>query len=302
MTKPSRGTIAGRIYRDLQSLARRDRRPFDELLSLYTLEGFLDRLAGSPHVSNLVLKGGLLLAAYDARRPTRDADFAARTLPNQVPVITGVVKDIARITIDDGLRFDADSARGETTREDDLYRGVRVHLDCRLATAQTRLKVDVNVGDPISPSPQRIHVPRLLYPADTIDLLGYPLHMVHAEKIVTAIQRGTVNTRWRDFADIYLLCRSQPVDGRLLHDALTMVVGHRRAVLAPFADVLTGYTDVPGVQAKWAAWRRKQQLDDRLPEAFADVLEQVFAFADPAITSAAGNAQWRPQDLAWVAR
>ena len=227
-------------------------------------------------------------------------DFAARTLANQVPVITGVVKDIARITIDDGLRFDADSARGETTREDDLYSGVRVHLGCHLATAHTRLEIDVNVGDPISPAAQRVNVPRLLHPADTIDLLGYPLHMVHAEKIVTAIQRGTVNTRWRDFADIYLPCRSQPVDGRLLHDALTMVAGHRRAVLAPLADVLAGYADAPGVQAKWAAWRRKQQFDNRLPEAFADVLKKVLTFADPAITSAAGNAQWRPQNLAWL--
>jgi len=26
--------------------------------------------------------------------------------------------------------------------------------------------------------------------------------MVHAEKIVTAIQRGTANTRWRDFGDV----------------------------------------------------------------------------------------------------
>ena len=51
MTDPTRATVAGRIYRDLQSQARRDRRPFDKLLSLYTLEGFLDRLAGSPHVS-----------------------------------------------------------------------------------------------------------------------------------------------------------------------------------------------------------------------------------------------------------
>ena len=78
---------------------------------------------------------------------------AARTFANQVPVITGVVKGIAHITLDDGLRFDADSARGETTREDDRYSGVRVHLDCHLATAHIRLKVDVNVCDPVSPAP-----------------------------------------------------------------------------------------------------------------------------------------------------
>jgi hypothetical protein len=37
--------------------------------------------------------------------------------------------------------------------------------------------------------------------------------MVHAEKLVTAIDRGTTNTRWRDFADEYLL------SGRHIADA-----------------------------------------------------------------------------------
>lgn len=33
--------------------------------------------------------------------------------------------------------------------------------------------------------------------------------MVLAEKLVTAVQRGTANTRWRDFADVYLLTHTQ---------------------------------------------------------------------------------------------
>lgn len=299
MTQPSRATVAGCTYRDLQKQAGGDHRPFDELLALYTLEGFLDRLARSPHRSNLVLKGGLLLAAFDARRPTRDADFAARNLANDVPALTAVVADIARLTIDDGLAFDLKSARGETIRDGELYSGVRVSLDCRLATAQTRLKVDVNVGDPITPGPQEIKIPRLLDATDTIDLIGYPLHMVHAEKIVTAIQRGTVNTRWRDFADIVLLSHHQPVDGRALHDALVAVSGHRGVDLATLATTLAGYAEIGGVQAKWAAWRRKQLLDDRLPERFSEVLAQVFAFADPVIIGATVDATWRPAAFAW---
>ena len=126
--------------------------------------------------------------------------------------------------------------------------------------------------------------------------------MVLAEKLVTALQRGTVNTRWRDFADIYLLSHHQPVDANALHAALTAVANHRGAELAPLADALANYNQTPGVQAKWAAWRRGQQLDDRLPEAFADVLTQVFAFADPAITGAAADAIWRLDDLTWVHR
>lgn len=300
MTRPTRATVEGRAYLDLQRKARADRRPLDELLALYTMEGFLTRLSRSRHADNLVLKGGLLLAAYDARRPTRDADFAARQLANEVPVVTALIQEIARVEIDDGLAFDVDSTQGETIREFDQYSGIRVHLDCRLATAKTRLHVDLNVGDPITPEPQRIRLPRLLDANETIDLVGYPLPMIYAEKVVTAIQRGTVNTRWRDFADIYLLCRHLPANGAAVHHALEAVTRHRDVSLVPLADSLAGYADVSGVQGKWAAWRRKQRLDDRLPQPFADVLAQVYAFADPAITGAAAGSVWQPAELAWV--
>jgi len=41
------------------------------------LEGFSLRLAHSPDRNRLVLKGGVLLAAYHLRRPTADIDIAA---------------------------------------------------------------------------------------------------------------------------------------------------------------------------------------------------------------------------------
>lgn len=297
--RPSRDTRQGSVYLDLQRQAKRDTRPFDELLTLYTLEGFLARLAESRHAASLVLKGGLLLAAYDARRPTRDADFAGRQIRNDVDEVTRIVQEVAGIPVDDGLVFEVDSVRGEVIRDEDVYSGVRVHLDCRLSRAKTYLKVDVNVGDPITPAPEPVRVPRLLDATASIDLVGYPLPMVHAEKIVTALQRGTVNTRWRDFADVYLLSRQHPVHGGELVAALRAVAQHRGATRQSLTVALAGYTEIPGVQAKWAAWRRRQELDDRVPESFTEVLGHVAAFADPALTGEAADAVWRPNDLAW---
>jgi hypothetical protein len=82
-TRPTRATVAGRTYLDLQNLARRQRRPTDELHQLYALEGFLARLAVSPYADQLVLKGGVLLAAYDTRRPTRDVDLQGQRMSNK---------------------------------------------------------------------------------------------------------------------------------------------------------------------------------------------------------------------------
>jgi hypothetical protein len=103
-----------------------------------------------------------------------------------------------------------------------------------------------------------------------------------------AFTRGTVNTRWRDFADIYLLTRRHPVDGTDLCRSVREVARHRRVELRPLAEVLLGYGDIG--QQRWAAWRAKQQLSDRLPEQFHDVVTSTTGFADPAITrTAAGH-------------
>jgi hypothetical protein len=80
MNRPTRATVDGRAYLDLQNLARRQGRPTSELHQLYALEGFLARLARSSFVDHLILKGGALLAAYEIRRPTRDIDLEGRHL------------------------------------------------------------------------------------------------------------------------------------------------------------------------------------------------------------------------------
>ena len=82
MNRPTHATAGGRGYLALQAKARREGRPTDELLLLYVLERFLYRLAMSQHRHRLVLKGGMLLAAFDERRPTADVDVLARAVHN----------------------------------------------------------------------------------------------------------------------------------------------------------------------------------------------------------------------------
>jgi hypothetical protein len=153
------------------------------LHKLFALEGFLARLASSPHAAQLVLKGGLLLAAYGECRPTRDVDMQARAVPGERDQVLHLVRDIAATPVDDGLVFDTDAATAEIIRDDDEYSGVRVTLISTLASSKLSLHVDVNIGDPISPAPRVVELPRLL--GGTITLAGYPLPMVCAEKIIT---------------------------------------------------------------------------------------------------------------------
>jgi hypothetical protein len=99
------------------------------------LECFIDRLARSPFAENFVLKGGMLLAALGARRPTRDIDLFARAISNEMAEVLRVAQEIAQIAVDDSLVFDAQSATAEAIRENDDYSGVRVTLSGTLSRA-----------------------------------------------------------------------------------------------------------------------------------------------------------------------
>ena len=298
MNRPTRGTTAGAAYLDLQNQARRTHRPTQELLQLYVLEGFLARLAASDVRERLVLKGGVLLAAFDTRRATGDVDLAALQLANDTATVLELVRSVLAVPLpeDDGIEFFPDTATAVTIREEDEYSGVRVRVEARLATAELPFHVDVNVGDPIWPAPTTIALPRLRGGAP-IELSGYPMSMVHAEKIVTAIQRGTANTRWRDFGDVWTLSRRHPIVAEELREAIDVVARHRSAELTPLADALDGYAEL--AQAAWAQWRRRSN-SDHLPERFADVLAAVIAFADPVLSGAAAGVIWNPNIAAWA--
>lgn len=297
MTDPTRATAAGNAYLDLRGRARADGRPFDEYLVLYALEGILDRISRSRHRDRLVLKGGVLLAALGERRPTRDIDLAALAFDNAIDNITRTLVEIASIEVGDGLEIATDHRRAETIRDGSAgYTGVRVPFRADLAKAKISFHVDVNVGDPIEPGPEVTPLPRIL--GGTIDVLGYPVEMVVAEKLVTMTQRGTANTRWRDFVDIHRIIRSRPLSGPQLVMTTRLVADHRGATLVPLPIVLNGFGDI--AQARWSAWRTKQRLHLHTPEQIDDIIIALITFTGPIFDGTASTLTWEPTVGAWI--
>lgn len=293
--KVSRSQSGGEQYLALQSIARAAGQGFEQLVVLYALEGFLRRLAASDDRDAFVLKGGVLLAAFDARRPTRDADLLALDLDNDRAIVEAKIGSIASIDVADGLVLDVASVTSEVIRNEAEYSGIRVKLAYGLATMQVRIGIDVNVGDPVYPAPQRITVPGLL--ADDVTLRGYPMAAVIAEKAVTAMQRGAANTRWRDWADIYTLSARHAFDSVGLAEACNAVAVHRGADVVLISALLPDY---PGIaQAKWVAWRRRPDVADGLPESFTDVLRAVADFVDPPLGDLPARSTWDPVSRTW---
>lgn len=299
MSRPTRNTPGGRAYLDLQNQGRRDKRPTQELLTLYVLERWLARLAVSPWADSFVLKGGVLLAVFSARRPTADADLLARNLSNDETTVVARVVAVASLAVDpdDGVLFLTDTVVAQSIRDDDLYTGLRITMDCAISTAQVKLKLDVNFGDPVTPSPVMLELPSQRPGTPAVPVLGYPLETVLAEKTSTAIALGEANTRVRDYVDLYNLTGRQTLSYSVVWQALEATTNHRGVERQPLSSVLG---DLVSVRASaYRAFKRRLGVDGgHLPDDFGEVVAAVVRFVDPLVDGSAVT-RWEPGSRRW---
>ncbi|WP_262058998.1 nucleotidyl transferase AbiEii/AbiGii toxin family protein [Streptomyces sp. STR69] len=298
MANPTRDTTAGRVYNDLRNLARRTSRSTDEIMVEYVLERFLYRLATSPlGRDHFVLKGGLLLAQFGARRMTRDIDILGRSFPGTETEIVHRIGAIATTEIDDGVVFDPATLKTVPIREEDEYHGLRLSMAASIARARLKLQLDVSFGDPVTPGPQTINYPQHLT-TESFQLFGYPLATVIAEKLSTAVSLGDLNTRDRDYGDLYRLLTLNDLDGQELTTALTATAAHRGITLKPLSTAISDLGERR--QTSYTAWRRRQGLAATgYPERFTDIVRQVTAFADTLLNGEALTLTWSSATLMW---
>lgn len=266
---------------------------------MYVVERWLARLSRSPYVDDFVLKGGMLLAAFGRRRPTVDADALARNLAADQQAVAARVVEIATVEdSDDGVEFMADTVTTSVIRDDALYAGVRVTMLARIATAQVKLRLDINFGDPVTPASQLIELPSLRPDAAPVCILGYPIETVLAEKIATAIELGAANTRVRDWADVYVLTGTRSVDCGTARDALRATAEFRGTELTPLSTVVEPLVLLRS--ATYSAYIVQLGVDGlHLPRRFEDVATAVAAFADALMNDADPAARWNPETRRW---
>jgi len=283
------------VYRALQALARTDYGGnTGALLVVYAVEGFLRRLAASPYAGNMTLKGGMLMAATSARRMTKDADLATVGVANEEAGIATVVRAIIAVARDDELAFDETTIRTELMREDAEYHGVRVKLEALLSTARITTTLDFSFGDPHRSVV--IELPELLG-TGTIRLGSYPPELTLAEKIATMMSRRELNTRDRDFADVWVLSRSLEISARSLRAAIDDVAAHRYHDVIPLAEALA---NMPDRQLSYSAMLRRLAYQRPPPERWADLLADVSEFVDTLIADVGGElTTWDAHATRW---
>ncbi len=307
MSKGPVKNTAASIHQRLLNVSRQTGRSFNDLVLYYAMERFLYRLSKSKYHAHFVLKGALMLFVWNApiTRVTRDIDFLGR-VRNDFGVIGTAIAEICSATVDgDGLVFDPQSVVTEPIAEDADYQGVRVRFQGHLGNMKIPMQIDIGFSDITTPDAIPITYPAI-FDHSGPRLQGYNRETAIAEKFEPMVKLGELNTRMKDFFDVWLLSGNFVFDGRLLARAISATFNHRQTTIESDPVCFSArFKNDPAKVSRWKGFIRRSRLPDE-PKAFPVIMVSLSGFLAPvagAIVS--GNDfrhDWRPTDRAWTAQ
>lgn len=243
----------------VRNMARGDSAKAQLLIRNYGMERFLERVSLSEHRDNFILKGGMLVSALVGleNRATMDIDTSIRNMPLDTIAAKAMVEEIIAVPVDDNIRFEINDFG--TIMDDAEYSGVRISLNAFLDATRIPLKIDISTGDAITPAAVNYQY-KLMFEERYITLWAYNLETVLAEKIETVLSRSVLNTRLRDFYDLYVLQDAGlEIDKATLAAALTATARKRGSeqALALYERTLDEIRISPLMREQWERYQGK---------------------------------------------
>lgn len=208
--------VKGRI----KNIARKNNADPRTLMRIYMMERFLERVALSKYKDNFIIKGGMLVTAMVgvAHRSTMDIDTSIKNHELSADEAVRIIEEIKNIDLDDGVSFEIKEV--SNIMDEMEYPGIRIAMNVLMGKLITPMKIDISTGDVITPRAIEYQY-KLLLDERSIRLWSYNLETILAEKLQTVLARGLLNTRMRDFYDIYTLLKiyGHTIDLSVLHNA-----------------------------------------------------------------------------------
>ena len=291
--------IAASVHQRLLNEAKESPRPFNELLQYFAIERFIYRLSKSPHADKFILKGALMFAAWHgpASRPTMDIDLLGK-IDNSLEVIAAAIKDACLLEVEpDGISFSAETVEAVRITEDAEYEGVRVRVQGSLGNARFSIQIDIGFGDVVVPNPSTVSYPAILdFPAP--ELKGYTMESTIAEKFQAMVKLGVLNSRMKDFYDIWILSRTSDFKGNILAEAVGKTFEKRNTPITLDAALFNpSFGNDEDKNVQWRGFIRKTKLINA-PESFEEIMTAVKLFLEPL---AASIAERRAFNSNWIA-
>ena len=253
------------------------------LLKTFFFDAFLKRLSKSKHAEHFVFKGGFLLSSVlgISQRSTMDMDFLIQKMDLSEETVAKVTNEVIGIDAGDGVRFKWKGI--EKIRQEDEYGGYRITVVGELENIKDTIAIDIATGDPITPKAVGYQY-RCLLSEETLCFQAYNFETILAEKLQTILSRGILNSRSKDFFDIFIIhkLRWNEVDGETLGKAFAATCAYRQTVFTDTEakQILQRIKEDQPMSQRWESYRKKNKFAAEVE--FQDVVEAALAVAGKA--------------------
>ena len=283
----------------LKSFAIESGCTFQEALTYYGLERTIYRISVSQYANHFVLKGGIFLYAIFGRnyeRATTDVDLLARRISNSGEEMKRIFQEILSQKIDDALVFDHESIAVENITEFKEYHGLHVSAVAYLDRTRIPIGIDIGFGDIIYPDAVQMDFPVILDMAPP-RVNAYSLESSIAEKLEAIIHLGYLNSRYKDFYDIYVLSMKYEFSYEKLRKAVTETFENRGTQMTMDASAFGDeFLNDPLHQTRWKAFLKKKKA--LVQVSLDETMGRIKDFVRP-LLEGTERAQWKPDKGFW---
>jgi len=299
--------IVASIYGRLTNEARKQNKPFGEILQYYGMERFLYRLSKTQYASSLILKGGLVFYGWELplRRPTRDIDFLG-TLQDQQKIIQQVIVTALSIPFpEDGMTFDPSTLSVIETHVDTNHAGIQVKFVGYLGRIQIPIHIDFGFSDELTSKAVTINYPTLLKEMPHPQLISYPIESVVAEKFQTMEKFVSIPSRWKDYYDIWLISEHFELDSQSLQKAIAKTFVNRSTDIPHSRPISLTIEFASKYQEDWESFLNKSGLENDEIVDFKLLVEYIWGFLEMPLEELLTpdiqqkNRKWSPSKKQW---
>ena len=283
----------------LKNFAKESGYTYQEVLTYYGLERTIYRISVSKYADHFVLKGGIFLYAIFQRnynRATTDVDLLARRISNSSEEMKAVFQDIFAIDADDALVFDTDAITVEDITEFKVYHGLHISAVGYLDRTRIPIGIDIGFGDVIYPDAVKMDFPVIL-DMEPPRVNAYSMESSIAEKLEAIVHTGYLNSRYKDFYDIYVLsCKYSFSYGDLRSAVIETFENRKTAMTMESAAFKDDFLNDPMHQTRWKSFLRKKKA--LIPVSMNDAMDRIKHFVTP-LLDGTEYTLWDPEQGEW---
>ena len=230
----------------------------NEVLQNYMFERILERLSVSKYKNNFILKGGLLLSSIMGidTRTTMDMDTCIKGIDLTDEQLYEVLQEILNVEVNDGVKFEIQNS--QPIRKEDDYGGLKYNLLAILDNLRVNLSIDIATGDLITPREIEYDY-KMIFENRNLKIMTYNIESIIAEKFQTVINRGILNSRMKDYYDLYYLITYKEFSKENLKNAIIKTFNKRDTDIKNINKVIDEIEKSEFVKELWTSYSEKYQ-------------------------------------------